>query len=224
MRLLHDIADLLLARACIGCDEPGPVLCQLCSSDLMPQPFAVPDLAGGLPLAMAGLPYRELARVAVIAHKERGVSALSAPLSRLISAAAKSTSPADALVPVPSHAQSLRSRGRDTVRELTDHAGRRLGIPVMAALERGRGPRQKQSSAEQRRALSKHTVTAARRAPRLRNRVILVDDVITTGSTVRVCVETLQASGWQVVGIAVATASLLDAKRPGPHPRVSSDK
>lgn len=207
--LLHDIADLLLARACVGCEEPGPVLCELCASALMPLPFAVPDLAPELPPTFAGLPYEGLGRTVVISHKERGVSWLTPAIGTLVYAAAQLGGPVDALVPVPSHPRSLRSRGRDTVEELAQHAAGRLGVPVTSPLRRKHGLRQKARSGKDRRSLADHTEMLADGPDGRHRRVILIDDVIATGSTVRVCTTALRDAGWDVAGIAVAAASVL---------------
>lgn len=211
MHLLRDIAHLLLASACIGCEEPGPPLCELCTTGLMPEPFIVPDLPPALPTTTAGLPYRGLARQAVIAHKEHNMRALTPALGLLLASAVRHLDRTTTLVPVPSHPRSLRARGRDTTNELAQEAGRRLGVPVAPMLARARGDRQKQRTAAQRRqgdgragVQLRHGSSGAR--PRS---VILIDDVIATGGTAALCCEVLLVAGIEVIGIATATASLL---------------
>lgn len=208
MGLLADIADLLLARACVGCTLPGPPLCELCASLLLPEPFLVPDLPPALPPAAAGQPYTGLTRAVVIAHKERTTPWLTPWLGMLLAAAVRHTGEDAPLVPVPSHPRSLRARGRDTVREIAEDAGRRLGLPVLPLLARGGGSRQKARSAERRR--SAEDVAPVRlRAPASTRSVILVDDVVATGSTLALCQAALEEGGVQVCAVAAVTASLL---------------
>lgn len=210
MRLLHDIGDLLLARACIGCDLPGPPLCEACSAELMPTPFAVPDLPASLAPAMAAHRYTGLARTAVLAHKEAGVRFLTPALGLSLASTARalaSPSGVQALVPVPSHAASVRARGRDTVLEIARNAGARLEVPVLPLLGRAVGARQKARTATERRA----QVAGVTMRGRVHHDValVLVDDVIATGSTAAACVHELRAAGMSVTGVAAIAASVL---------------
>ena len=209
MHLLGDIVDLLLARACVGCTLPGPLLCELCASSLMPDAFIVPGMPMGLPPVAAGQPYAGTAKGVVVAHKEHHARSLTPMIGMLLAAAVRRLDAADAIVPVPSHPRSLRARGRDTVMELARDAGTRVGMPVIPLLARGAGGRQKQRTARQRRLAPLMAPVTLQRQPTVR-RAILVDDVIATGSTVRQCHEVLTMAGVTVVGIACATAALLE--------------
>lgn len=210
MRLLHDIADLLLARACIGCDVPGPPLCEACAAELMPTPFRVPDLPPSLPPTVAAHRYAGRAQTAVLAHKESGVRALSPALGLSLASAVRSPAMpprVQALVPVPSHAASIRARGRDTVLEIARAAGARMGVPVLPLLARTAGARQKSRTAAQRRA----QVAGVRVRRRVDEAValVLVDDVVATGSTADACVQALTEAGMTVTGVACVAASVL---------------
>jgi ComF family protein len=107
-----------------------------------------------------------------------------------------------ALVPIPTTAQRRRARGFDQSRLLASAAGRRLQTPVFDALEQSAGDAQHGRSRVQRLAASGRF--RVRSAPVLQGaRVVLVDDVATTGATVRDAAETLARAGARVLGAAV---------------------
>ena len=112
----------------------------------------------------------------------------------------------DALVPVPLHPRRLRERGYNQAELLAQQMGRRLGVPVAArSLVRVRNtPAQARSeNRETRRA----NVAAAFRAKDAFDgrRVLLVDDVCTTGATLEACAAALREAGAQEVwGVTLA--------------------
>jgi ComF family protein len=104
----------------------------------------------------------------------------------------------DALIPVPMHKRRLRKRGLDHALLLARALGRRAGLPVWEGrLRRVKNtPQQAKSSAS-----SRHTALAgAFLASGVGNsRILLVDDVMTTGSTALACAQTLLKAGAQSV-------------------------
>lgn len=113
----------------------------------------------------------------------------------------------DLLVPVPAHPARLRERGWDVVAEWTRRLGVMEGLPVARALRRARftppqvgrdRARRRDNVAGAFRAGPEGSAVAGRR-------VAVVDDVVTTGATLRECVSVLRALGARsVVGRALA--------------------
>lgn len=118
----------------------------------------------------------------------------------------------DLVVPVPLHARRLRRRGLNQAAWLARAASRTMRVPLgAAALHRVvDGPAQATLGAEQRRRTANDVFVARKRIVRAA-RVLLVDDVLTTGSTASSAVDCLLASGARRVDVAV----LLVAERRG---------
>lgn len=103
---------------------------------------------------------------------------------------------ADALVPVPSSRRKQKARGYSAPMLLAQQMGRELGIPVLLVLEKVlETPDQHGLTRRERRVnlLGTFDVTDAQA---VRNkRILLVDDVFTTGSTLDECAKMLLAAG-----------------------------
>ncbi|WP_295542377.1 ComF family protein [uncultured Thiohalocapsa sp.] len=104
------------------------------------------------------------------------------------------------IIPVPLHMQRLRERGYDQALELARVVGRALDLPVVAACERTRAtPPQ---TALERQARQHNLLGAFRAAADLTGaHVAVLDDVITTASTVGEVARTLRRAGARRVDI-----------------------
>ncbi len=106
---------------------------------------------------------------------------------------------------VPRRASSRRKYGVDQARILSEHIGKILGIPVVHALRsRARTP-QKKLNAKQRR---ENAVFVYRRGADLGGkRVLLVDDIVTTGASMGAAATMLRGIGAkEIVGVCFAIA------------------
>jgi len=123
-------------------------------------------------------------------------------------AARRVGSPPDLIVPVPLHSSRLRSRGFNPAQLLARAVARRCRVDAdPVALERLRAtPSQTGLDREQRRR-NVRGAFRARRPSRTPARIWLVDDVVTTGSTLAECARALRRAGAEtVVGICAARA------------------
>lgn len=220
MSLLQAAARLLFPPLCQLCGEPGEFpLCGECLH-AFPQirpPFCV---RCGHPLPARGVPplrcrdcpgvgaayararawgiYDGPLREAIHALKFGGRRALARPLGALmagLAAADPGLHSVQAIVPVPLHPRRQRERGFNQALLLAAEVGRALGVPVEArVLARGRPtPSQAELSAVDREA-NVHGAFVLRGAVRW-GRVLVVDDVMSTGSTVGECARVLRRGG-----------------------------
>ena len=220
--------DLLLGSACVGCARPGRVLCGGCAVSLPRRgrvcwPSPTPT---GLALPFAAGAYDGLLKALVNAHKEHGVLALAAPLGRVLGDVVHDLLAAlvvlDAgrevgtvlLVPVPSRGAVVRRRGHDPLLRVTRAAAvrlRRTGVDARVRrllVPAGRVRDQATLDAVQRAANLAGSMRCRR--PRATDRgavVVVVDDVLTTGSTVREAQRALEAAGLVVAGVATVAAT-----------------
>lgn len=211
------LLDLLLPPSCPGCGIEGELLCARCRRPLerrLDEPAGVPlGLVAPLPPGLVQLEwcasFTGPARAALHALKYDGEQRLARPLGELLAARWRRAGVAgEVLLPVPIHPERRRERGFNQAALLALAAGRALRLPVMEALARGqatdaqfrlgRGARQ----ANVGRAFA---VTPAA-AGAIRGRwVVLIDDVVTTGSTLGACASALLEGGAMAVsGLTVA--------------------
>jgi ComF family protein len=124
---------------------------------------------------------------------------------------------ADVVVPVPLHQDRERERGYNQAGLIAKPLARKLGLPYKAVLLMRTRPRpNKQVLSIEERWESVRGAFATRPGSQVNNkRLLLVDDVMTTGATLDACTRALLESGAKsVVGLTVARA----AKIPLPVP------
>ncbi|MFC1429057.1 ComF family protein [Streptacidiphilus sp. N1-3] len=234
LRLFDAALDLLVPVPCVGCGAPHTQLCAACRTELegarprAARPHAAPP---GLPEVYAATSYEGATRQILLAHKERGALRLAHPLGRALADAVRAAVPVGAaaraapllLVPMPSAAATVRARGHDPTRRLTLVAARTLraaGVPARALSvlrqRRGTADQSELGAAERLRNLSGAlTVPAGRRAQLGRGRIVLVDDLVTTGATLADAARALAEAGGDVLAAAVVAATVRRDARPG---------
>jgi ComF family protein len=111
----------------------------------------------------------------------------------------------DVVTWVPTTAARRRRRGFDQAELLARSIARQLHRPCRRMLTRGDGPPQTGRSLQQRRAGPVLEAKPTGHTPR----VLLVDDVITTGTTITVAARALQASGVKHVAVVAAAGTPL---------------
>lgn len=211
MRILTELIDLVLPADCLCCGRPGTAWCAAC------QPASVPrrvELPGG-PCVFAAGDYAEQLRTALLAYKERGrrqlVGQLAGYLADALDCAVRAAAPdSPALVPVPSSRAAARSRGGDHVLRLAAAVARQAELPLLPVLSLT-GPVRDSAglTAGQRRSNLAGRMIATGPAGAGGRCPILLDDIVTTGSTLAEAGRALAAAGWPVGGAAVVAATRL---------------
>jgi len=114
---------------------------------------------------------------------------------------------AEAVTWVPLGRTRLASRGYDQARAIAVRLAPRLGLPALRTLRRTRDtPPQARLGGGQRSAAVSGAFEAA--LPRVPERVILVDDVLTTGATAAECARVLREAGARSVALATVARAV----------------
>ena len=132
--------------------------------------------------------------------KYRGVSRLAEPMGRQMLRAFDGLQPAqiDCVVPVPMHIRRTRKRGVNQALLLAREMAGGLSLPLAEALVRTRNTRQ-QARLDAAERLHNLDGAFAVACDVKGKRVLLVDDVCTTGATANACAEALLAGGASAV-------------------------
>jgi ComF family protein len=114
---------------------------------------------------------------------------------------------ADAVTWVPLSGRRRARRGYDQARALAARVGEVLGLPVSPLLVRVRdtAPQARRTGAERRRSMQGAFRSSGRASPA---RVLLVDDVLTTGATAAECARVLRAAGAREVALLTAARAV----------------
>ena len=223
--LLGAVLDILFPLRCAGCGRRGENVCPECrpsipwlGTEVCPM-CASPSRLGricrrcsegdlALDGARAACRFEGLVRKAIHDLKYRGIRARAELLGELAAeAVARRPLAIDLLVPVPLSGGRRRTRGFNQAELIAEEIGGRIGVPAAAScLERVREtPPQVGRSQDERRENVRGAFRC--REPDLiaGRRIALVDDVMTTGSTLSAAAEALKASGaTRVYGLVVA--------------------
>ncbi|MEA1958177.1 MAG: ComF family protein, partial [Chloroflexota bacterium] len=142
--------------------------------------------------------YGGVVRQAIIQFKYDNVKALAEPLAVLMSGYVKTHPlPADIIIPVPIHSHRLRERGYNQSSLLAQRLSRLTSVPMAEGVlirTRNTPPQAKSSSLVDRRANMVDAFTCNRRRV-AGKRILLIDDVCTSGTTLNSCAKPLKAAG-----------------------------
>jgi ComF family protein len=124
------------------------------------------------------------------------VESLAEPLSKFLLLATPLEAQFDVVIAMPMHWRKQWERGFNQARLLAEPIARRYGLKVSDSLRRTRYTKAQAGLSEaQRRDNLKNSFRVERRDQVAGKRVLLVDDVFTTGATLRAAAEVLKAAG-----------------------------
>jgi ComF family protein len=225
-RTLQGIADALLPASCLLCaaDSAGDLLCPACTADLPLLPAArcpqcadatslgercgaclkdPPAFAHTVALFHYEFPVDRLIQALKYGHQLPLAAWLGRRLAELLNAADY-----DLIIPLPLHPARLQERGFNQSLEIARTLGTVLGIKIDTTLltRRRATPPQAELPLKER---GRNVRGAFECSGDLGGRrVLLVDDVMTTGSTVREAARILQLHGAGEITVAVAARAL----------------
>lgn len=222
-KLTSSALELLFPLQCLGCQREGNLLCAQCRNGLdrlnppwcnvcaRPSPRSLCTFCRRTPLAIDGIraPYLMQGPVqeAIYGLKYRSIRAIAPELAELLAQyMTRRPITGDLLVPVPLHSRRLRSRGYNQSALLARELGKLTGLAVDEELVyriKDAPPQVHAASQEQRRSNVADSFRCTADVTDMK--LILLDDVATTGSTLSACATALKDAGAvSVWGLTVA--------------------
>lgn len=134
--------------------------------------------------------------------KYSGIKPLAAPLGRLLDRVLPLEESFDAVVPVPLHWRKRWERGFNQAGELAAHVAARRATPLVHALKRRRATATQAGLASAGRRKNVAGAFAITQGAELKDKkILLIDDVMTTGATARACAAALKRGGAKSVSL-----------------------
>lgn len=199
--------DALVPVRCVFCRVHGDHICKRCQTFWGRRSPIYRLPSADAPLVAALGPYAGQLRYAVLNAKFHHGHRAAAMLGEVLGAKLRNT--ADAVVPVPLHRRRLLERGFNQARSVAEGCARILGVPVVTnAVQRTKATHPQTSLAlADRRANVADAFEPTEQARSLStSRVMLIDDVVTTGATIAACARALREAG--VTGIFAAVIAI----------------
>lgn len=212
-------ADLLLPPRCAGCDAPGTLLCDRCRAllplisraDACPRCGAPDGVFGCAECERASFTFAEtrcagvfewpLSRLVTL-HKDAGELRLTPILAHLLAdATGEWAAWADAVVPIPASPGALARRGFDHGALMAAEFAHLTGVPALDGL-RALPRRDQRHLSRERRARNARASLAIFASASVPARVLVVDDVMTTGATLEAATVALVGGGAREVRVA----------------------
>lgn len=237
----HKVVDALIPPLCLACRRPlmdPRALCAGCWRQLsiisdpicpiMGTPLAYdagrdarsPELRWNHPLydkARAAVIFDNVSRRLVHQLKYHDAPGVAQWMAGMMAPALGEVGDdADCLVPVPLHRSRLAARRFNQAALLADHLGPLIGKPIVRyAVQRVRKTPNQVGLSRDERAENMHNAFAVKDKQAIAGRrIVLVDDVLTTGATVDALAWTLKAAGARSVSVAVFARAISGAAEP----------
>lgn len=215
-RACTEALALLLPVACAGCEEADVALCEQCLLTLAPDPHRRLIGAGELAFPVwSGLWFEAVPARVIRALKEDGRTGLARALAPALRAALEAAGGVGGvtLVVMPTSRASFRRRGY----RVPDLIARRAGLRVHSLLRQTRRVHdQRRLGRDERRRNVEGSMRATDAAGK---RVIVIDDVVTTGASMVEAVRALRHAGAEVVAaVTVAATPRRTARKGEPQP------
>lgn len=198
MRAFSELSQLLFPSRCFGCQKLSPSICSDCRSSWHSHYYRTKFDSLTV---HSSLLYTPTASKIILAAKESGmkkadeliIDALCLALQR-----SKLDTRVSRLVPIPSSKLSQRRRGRSFIVDLVEGISHKTGIEMIDCLELSR--RVKDQSGLHRQERATNLAGAFRLSSQVRGELILVDDVVTTGATLREAFRAVNSQGIHAIG------------------------
>lgn len=222
--MLDILLSFVAPHHCSGCHETGTLLCDNCKYDIISEPFEACVACGKGIAGRSGLcrgckvPYQRAWCVAdrrdhlqrlIGNYKFTNARAAYKPLAQLLDERLPELPKDTVIVPIPTVSSHIRQRGYDHMGLIAKRLARLRGLPVDTSLHRVTGTTQRGSGVRQRAKQAKAAFTCIRQLDD-NKKYLLIDDVVTSGATVKYAAQTLLDAGASTVWVASISRQPLD--------------
>lgn len=198
MGTFAEVSQLLFPSRCFGCQRLGISICSDCRSNWHPHYYK--SVFDSL-LVHSALLYTPTASRIILAAKESGEKGADEliidAMLHVLTKKSFDTS-LSRLVPIPSSKAAQRRRGRSFIVDLVSQISDRTGIPMVDCLQVSR--KVKDQSGLHRDERATNLAGAFSLTSQVRGDLILIDDVVTTGATLKEAVRAVNSQGFHAVG------------------------
>ena len=209
-----NLLDLLAPHSCRGCGRIGEVLCNRCKNDIIIEHIDHPPnvkFPKSFPPVYIVSDRTALMNTLIHDFKYNSIRALARPLAEILHQVLPATSNSTALVPLPTISYHIRERGLDHTHLIAKHLAKLRHYKVQKILLRDQDTVQVGANRQTR--LAQATTAYALNLKVKINpntTYILLDDVWTTGASMKAAVKKLRQSGAKNIIIALLAVSRLN--------------
>lgn len=193
-RLFGAIKNILFPVFCFGCEDEGKILCDKCAAEQIPKGIFLSFHEGALSAHAALEMYQEESVLTKLlwALKYQGSKEVLVPLRHILERFVESKKTyfegIELVTAVPLHPRRKAERGFNQAEEIARIIAQSIGCPYADVLKRTRYTTQQATLDKQARQKNMEHAFAPRAGREsFPASILIVDDVFTTGATVRAC-------------------------------------
>lgn len=203
MKLLNGLLELLYPTRCMFCHKftrgRAEIICDKCLRSLPCVPLAAQKQRfSHVSACVSPLYYEGLVRQSLLRYKFGGLSFYAEHYADFVAKCIDENKIiCDSITWVPLSRRRLRKRGYDQARLLAEAIAVKSGIPCVRMLEKWRNnpPQSRTDKASERRENVAGVYRCVNNAQVEGKRILLIDDIVTTGSTLSECAGVLRRAG-----------------------------
>lgn len=214
--MIDDLLSIIAPHRCCGCDIIGTILCDNCNYDIISELKTICVVCGrptshNYLCTDCKVPYNRawlvgersgvLQRLIGLYKFERVKSAYR-PLGDLLIGVLPDLPANTIIVPLPTVPSHIRERGYDHMYLIAKHVARAKKLRFRPVLARKTSTKQRQATAKQRIIQAKQAFVVDRKIEK-NAPYLLIDDIITTGASIKFAAKALKDAGVKDVWVAV---------------------
>jgi predicted amidophosphoribosyltransferase len=212
MKIFTSLNEIIFPDRCISCGALGISICSQCRRGWNPHHYVTqigqerePQLK-----VTSSIIYSPIAQKVILAAKESHIKKADELVAGAIAHSIRNIiklDDIDAFVPIPSRKSAVRLRGRQFVAEMTHKSSIEFSIPSISIINHSKRVRDQSSLDHTQRWNNLQGAFVVEAKEFLGKRVLLIDDLVTTGATLSEAHRALKYAGIEVVGAVTAAVA-----------------